>query len=149
MAVTISVPGCAVSASGSKNATIPHHTWALCPVLVHQGQEGHKKTGESPEGLCRANRTEMAMWLETLAHEERLKGLGSFSLEKQGVGGILSQSYRAGNVGDESILFMRVHCDGQSSCFRPNFVSRHKKNFPIVKQTKGWDKLPRGAAKLP
>lgn len=133
----------------NKEGNYPHQTWALCPVLVPQGQEGHNKTGMSLGGLGEGKRTKMVMGLETLAHEERLKGLGSFSLEKQGVGGILSQSYRARNVGDEGILFMRVHCDGRISHFRPNFVSRHKKNFPIVKPNKGWNKLPGDAAKLP
>ena len=50
---------------------------------------------------------------------------------------------------DEGTLFMVMHCDGQSSRFRPNFVSRPKKNFSTVRPTKGWDRLPGGVAKFP
>lgn len=92
----------------------------------------------------------MVIGLDTLSHEERLKGLGSFSLEKQGLEGISSQALRCCKYrDDEGALFMKMHCDGQPSCFRPDFASRHKKNFSTVRPTKGCDRLPGGMAKFP
>ena len=98
MAVTLSVPHCAVSARlqpADQAMQLSHITPGHCVWFWSRGTL--KNWGESSKvggGKC----TKMVMGLETLAHKERLKGLGSFSLEKRGRGGISSLSFSAGNV---------------------------------------------------
>lgn len=101
MAVTMSVPNCAVSArvqpadQGMQLSHItPEHCVRFWSPKVERDIERLGRTQQGWEG----KRTKVVMGLETLAHEERLKGFGSFSLEKQGLGGISSQSFSAGNV---------------------------------------------------
>lgn len=80
-----------------RDATIPHHTWALCLVWSPKVKRDTEKPGR-PQQSWRGKCTEVVMGWEILAHEERLKGLGSFSLEKRRLSRISSQSFSAGNM---------------------------------------------------
>lgn len=74
----------------SRVTTIPHHVWALHPALSPWSRRKLKNWGQpsSFRGGEGVKCPKMVIGLETLAHEERLKGWGSFSLVKRGLRGI-------------------------------------------------------------
>ncbi|RMC13266.1 hypothetical protein DUI87_10800 [Hirundo rustica rustica] len=123
----------------------------LYPVLDSSGQERQGATGKGPVEAIKMIRD-----LEHLSHEESLRKLGLFSLEKRRLRGALINPYKPlkGGCQEEGA---RLYSVVPKNWIRSNghklkhkkFHLNMRKNFFTLRVAEPWNRLPRKVVDLP
>ncbi|KFQ58858.1 hypothetical protein N334_11144, partial [Pelecanus crispus] len=150
--------GCIKRSVASREVILPLHSALVRPHLEHCVQLWGPQHKEDMDLLERVQKraTKMTRGLQHLSYKDRLRELGSFSLQKRRLQGHLNAAFqylKGAYRKDGENLFSKAYCDrtGNNGFKLKEGIFRLdiRKKFFTMRVVKHWNRLPRDVVEAP